>query len=181
MGKQSQAWKDAERAIAEQLGGKRVVRADWGVSDTDVKVEDFPQLKIDSKYRGAWAHTSYLKEVADKYAKEPGDIPVLVTKQKRQQGAVVCLSLEDFGVMLNTIRDLRRRAGIDTPAQVGDGADSPMISCLDTDTPAATAVQAIGLDGKGARIGAQRSLTTPGSNLLPFSGGFHDPGSEPNP
>ncbi len=98
-----------ERAIAEELGGKRVVRADFGVSDTDVRIEDFPQLKIDSKYRAAWAHNSYLEEVAEKYAKEPGSIPLLVTKQKRQRGAIVCMYLEDFATMLDAVRDLRGR------------------------------------------------------------------------
>ncbi len=120
----SNAWKSLERAIAEELGGKRVVRADFGVSDTDVRIEDFPQLKIDAKYRAAWSHTSYLKEVAKKYAKKPGDIPLLITKQKRQQGAIVCLSLEDFAGMLNRIRALEGRS----PVQITFDDESVEIS-----------------------------------------------------
>lgn len=181
MAKQSQAWKDLEREIAGELRGKRVLRgADFSQEGVDVEVPDFPGLRIDAKYRAAWSHATYLAEVRKKYVREPGQMALLVTKQKRQRGAIACMALEDFALLLDTIRELRQVAGIDTPAHLGDGAGSPMISCLDTDTPAATAVQAIGLDGKGASIGAQRSLPAHGSNLLPFSGGFCDPGSEPN-
>ena len=110
--KRSQSWKSLERGAAEALGGKRVVRADFGVSDTDVRIDDFPQLKIDAKYRAAWSHTSYLKEVAKKYAKKPGDIPLLITKQKRQHGAIVCLDLADFGRLLDRIRVLEGRMNV---------------------------------------------------------------------
>jgi hypothetical protein len=110
VGKQSQAWKDLEREVAEELNGERVLRgADFSKEGVDVEVKDFPGLRIDAKYRAAWSHTSYLKEVVDKYVKEPGDIALLVTKKKRQRGAIACLSLKDFGTILNSVRYQRAR------------------------------------------------------------------------
>lgn len=110
MPKISNSWKQLERTIAEKLKGKRVLRgADFSVGGVDVEVADFPGLKIDAKYRAAWAHSSYLKEVADKYVKEPGEMAVLITKQKRERGEIVCMYLDDFATMLDADRELRRQ------------------------------------------------------------------------
>lgn len=102
------AWKDLERLVAAELNGVRVMRgADFSKSDVDVKVADFESLRIDAKYRQRWAHHKFLDEVRTKYCSDTDDIPILITKAAKQRGAVVCLSLSDFGILLNVIRELR--------------------------------------------------------------------------
>jgi len=107
----SQAWKNLERLVAQVLKGERVCRgADFAKKEVDVKVHDFPNLQIDAKYRKQnWRHHAFLDEIRFKYCDDDVDIPVLVTKNHNQVGAVVSLSLHDFGVLLDTIRDLRKR------------------------------------------------------------------------
>ena len=101
------AWKDLERLVAKVLKGRRILRgSDFSAHDVDVIVDDFPMLRIDGKYRQRWGHHKFLVEVEKKYCK-PGDIPLLVTKHLKQRGAVVCLDLDAFGVILQTIRELR--------------------------------------------------------------------------
>lgn len=103
----SQSWKNLERDVAKALQGKRISRGDdFSRKDVDVEVEDFPTLKVDAKYRARWGHHKFLAEVVGKYCEE-GDIPVLVTKHHRQQGAVVAVTLEHFGLLLDVIRELR--------------------------------------------------------------------------
>ena len=104
--KRSQAWKSHEKAVAKGLGGRRISRADdWGRSDVDVVVADFPMFRIDGKYRQKFAHHTLLREVKKKYCKDPKSIPLLVTKQARERGAVVSMSLNDFGALLSMMRD----------------------------------------------------------------------------
>ena len=96
--KQSQAWKDLERATAKALGGCRILRGgDFSERAPDVAIPDHPHLRIDCKYRsGGFAHHSLLKECRDKYCKEAGDVAIIVTKGRSERGAVVSLSIEDF-------------------------------------------------------------------------------------
>lgn len=111
MTRQSQAWKAHERAIAAALGGRRISRGDdFSRVDVDVVVDDFPFLRIDGKYRQRHAHHQLLTEIRKKYC-EPGDMPVLVTKQAREHGAVVSVSLEDFGRLLDMARTAVLNAG----------------------------------------------------------------------
>lgn len=112
MGKrQSQAWKALEREAAEALGGKRVSRGDdFSRSDVDVVVPDFPLLRVDCKYRKAHAHHSLLDEVVEKYCPTDEQIPVLVTKHHRQQGANVTITLVFFASLLDNTRYARRVA-----------------------------------------------------------------------
>ena len=109
----SAAWKQLERDIAEALGGKRVLRgADFSQPGIDVEVADMPELKIDAKYRSSpWKHHGPLKECRAKYCATPADIAVVVTKTKREQGAVVSMSLADFATLVNAIRSLRQDLG----------------------------------------------------------------------
>jgi hypothetical protein len=108
MARQSQRWKNLERATAEALGGKRVVRgADFSVSDVDVKLDDLPWLKIDCKVRKSHSHHSLLEEVSRKYCKSPEDEPLLVTKHHNQSGAYVTMSLKLFGRMVEAYRKMR--------------------------------------------------------------------------
>jgi hypothetical protein len=102
------AWKALEKQVAKALKGIRVLRgADFSKTDVDVKVPDFPNLQIDAKYRTSWAHHSYLEEVRAKYCNDPVDMPILVTKTHGQRGAVVVMDLEHFGLLLESIRELR--------------------------------------------------------------------------
>jgi hypothetical protein len=104
------AWKMAEKLTAKELKGTRVLRgADFSKSDVDVIVDDFPSLRIDSKYRQKWAHHKFLTEIKDKYCKTQGDIPVLITKNPKMQGGVVSLFLHDLGILLDAIRELREK------------------------------------------------------------------------
>ena len=108
MAKQSNAWKNLERLVAKVLKGQRVLRgADFSKPDIDVLVPDFECLRVDAKYRQKWAHHRYLDDVWRKYCRHRGDMPVLVTKHPHQQGAVVVMDLEHFGVLLEVIRDMR--------------------------------------------------------------------------
>lgn len=109
--RQSQAWKNLERRVAEALGGKRIVRGNnFAVSDIDVKVPDFPHLAIDAKYRRAqpWKHHAFVEEIAKKYCGK-GELttPVLVTKSGGERGEYVTLRLQDYAALLNAIRGLR--------------------------------------------------------------------------
>ena len=104
--KQSDAWKTLERSAAKVLGGFRVTRgADFGISDVDVIVPDFPSLRVDCKRRKQpFAHHRLLSEVKQKYCFKSTDIPLLVTKNHNQRGAVVAIELNDFGRLLNLLR-----------------------------------------------------------------------------
>lgn len=109
MAKQSQAWKNLERQVAKELGGKRVLRgADFSVEDVDVKIDDFPHLKLDCKYRTRHAHHSLLAEIEEKYCEE-NEVPVLITKHHNQSGACVTVSLDFFKVLLEAARMLDRK------------------------------------------------------------------------
>lgn len=103
MSKRSQAWKALEREAALVLGGKRVVRGDWGESDVDVRTE-YPALKVDCKYRQSHSHHSLLKGIEKKYCKSIGDHPVLVTKHRGQVGCNVTVGSELFGILLDALR-----------------------------------------------------------------------------
>lgn len=101
------AWKKAEAKAAEKLKGRRVLRgANFAVSDVDVIVDDFPHLKIDSKYRTRHAHHSLMAEIVAKYCKHPEDIPVLVTKHHNQVGEYATVPLEFLGLLLDAVRTL---------------------------------------------------------------------------
>ena len=102
------AWKAHERDSAAALGGRRVSRADnWGRSDTDLKIKDFPHWQIDCKYRQSFLHHSLLDEIERKYCKEPGQVPVLITKQAHEQSGIVSLRRDDLGKLLNEVRAAR--------------------------------------------------------------------------
>jgi hypothetical protein len=110
--KRSGAWKNWERKVAEKLKGKRVLRGnDFSKKSVDVKIKDFPTLKLDCKFRQKWAHHKFLAEIIRKYCTKPGDIPVLLTKTPRQIGGIVCIPLDAFAVLLDSIRELRQERG----------------------------------------------------------------------
>lgn len=109
MAKQSQAWKDLERATAEALKGKRVMRgANFAESDVDVKVPDFPLLKVDCKYRKSHAFHALVEDIRTKYC-ESHDVtigtPVLVTRHRNGKNVYVTVDLEMFAKLLDLIRE----------------------------------------------------------------------------
>jgi len=107
MGKQSQAWKNHERKVAEELGGKRVLRgANFAQKDVDVKLSDFPYIKVDCKYRKRWAHNAYVSELVEKYCEKPEDVPVLVTKSHGQVGSFAIMPTFFLGILLQALRDV---------------------------------------------------------------------------
>ncbi len=112
MARQSQAWKNLERETAKALGGRRVLRGmDFSQSATDVIVDDFPQLKIDCKYKkNGFSHHSLLDEIEDKYCQDilgpHVPVAVLVTKSGREVGACVTMRLGEFVGLLQDIRNL---------------------------------------------------------------------------
>lgn len=106
--KRSQSWKALERAVAHALGGTRIVRAgDYSQSLPDVHVPDFPHFKVDSKYRSSpFKHHSELALIRKKYC-GASDIAILVTKNAREHGEVISMSLDDFARILAALRGAR--------------------------------------------------------------------------
>lgn len=98
-------WKELEKKTADALGGKRINRSqDYGVSDVDVVVPDFPGMRIDCKYRKRHAHHSLVEEIRDKYCTE-GQFPVLVTKHHSGRREYVTLDLVYFAALLKLAKD----------------------------------------------------------------------------
>lgn len=88
----SNAWKNAERAVAKKLGGTRVSRgANFSASLPDIQHEKF---SIEVKYRkilpALWRDG--LAQAAT-YSNKP---PLLVIKERHKHGALVVLKLDDF-------------------------------------------------------------------------------------
>lgn len=107
MARQSQAWKGLERLVAKVLGGRRISRGDnFAREDVDVVLEDLPELRIDCKYRTRHAHHTHLKEIIRKYASEPGQEPVLVTKHHNQPSGYVTIRLEFFSLLIDCLREV---------------------------------------------------------------------------
>ena len=82
---------------------------DFSKSDSDVRVPDFPFLRIDAKAYKKFAHHTLMREIVDKYCKRPGDIPVLVTKHERQVGMYVTVPLDFFAHLLEIAREEKAR------------------------------------------------------------------------
>jgi hypothetical protein len=96
----SKAWKLHEKRTAEVLGGKRVIRTNFGESKPDVQ---HPLLSVECKYRAKLSRflINGLKQ-AEKY--DPKKIPVLVVKEKGMRGAIAILRLEDFANLINEMK-----------------------------------------------------------------------------
>lgn len=98
-------WKQLERDTALILGGKRISRgADFGQTDVDVKIEDFPSFKIDTKRYKRLQTFSLFDTVKKKYCKNPQDEPVLVLRQSGKQYILAVIKLDLLGKILNIIR-----------------------------------------------------------------------------
>ena len=101
----SQAWKNVERRAAKILGGKRVSRgADFSISDTDVKIDGLPWLKIDAKRRKKHRHHAMYREAQAKYEKAPEDVTLLVTQEHGSPLKLAVVKVEFFRRLLDAFR-----------------------------------------------------------------------------
>jgi len=101
----SSQWKQLERDTAKVLKGKRVTRAyDFGTSDIDVDIPDFPSFKVDTKRRKKAQIFSLYKLIKKKYCKHPQDNPVLVIREHNSKFELAIIDLELLGKFLDFIR-----------------------------------------------------------------------------
>jgi hypothetical protein len=98
-------WKQLERDSAKVLGGIRVSRgANFGIDDVDVKIDDFPSFKVDSKRYKRFAVFSLYETVKKKYCKKPEDEPILILRQSGKHNVLAVINLDLLGKILNIIR-----------------------------------------------------------------------------
>ena len=98
-------WKELEKDTAKILGGERVSRVNYGKSDVDVKVADFPFFKIDTKrYKKFFVYSLY-ETVKKKYCKKPKDEAILIVRQSGKHNVLAVIDLNLLGKMLNIIRE----------------------------------------------------------------------------
>lgn len=65
----------------------------YGLSDTDVKIDGFPEIQIDCKTRVKSSHhTLFYDEVHDRYCKKPEDRAVMPSKTKGQRGCLITIT-----------------------------------------------------------------------------------------
>lgn len=92
----SNAWKNHERQVAKDFGGKRHLRgADFSEVAGDVDLPDDSPFQIECKYRAALPKiiTETLRQAR---GYKEGKIPLAILKEKGKSGYIVCLSGEDF-------------------------------------------------------------------------------------
>lgn len=91
--------------MAKKLQGKRVTRgADFSESDVDIKLPDFPSLKIDCKLRADFYHHALFKDIKEKYVKVDGDIPMMVTREGGKSLYLAVVDLDFFAKLLDCYR-----------------------------------------------------------------------------
>ena len=99
-------WKQLERDTASILKGERVSRgADFGKTDVDVKIPDFPSFKVDTKRYKRLQVFSLFDLVKKKYCKTPQDEPILVLRESNRKYVLAVINLDLLGKILNIIRD----------------------------------------------------------------------------
>ena len=104
----SQQWKAFERDVAAMLRGERVIRGDYGLSDFDVRIPDFPSFRTDAKRYKRHAHHTLLKKVKEKYCKvDPMSVPLLCTRENGSPFTVASMPLSALANLLDTIRECR--------------------------------------------------------------------------
>lgn len=99
-------WKELEKKTAIAMTGERINRAaDYGKSDYDVYVPDFPFLRVDAKYRSRHSHHSFMEEIREKYCND-GSFPVLVTKHHSGRREYVTVDLALWASILDFLRNM---------------------------------------------------------------------------
>jgi hypothetical protein len=105
MTKISSQWKVLERDTAKALKGRRISRGyDFGQTDIDVYIEDFPYFKVDSKRRKKSQVFTLFDEVKRKYCGSPKDEPILVIREWNRKYELAVIDLELLGRFLDFIR-----------------------------------------------------------------------------
>ena len=113
----SKAWKDHERAVARALGGSRHVRRHRGEPGPDVDLPEGSNLSIECKYRAGLPRLLVLGLAQAKANAREGQVPLLVVKQRRQNGAIACMALEDLPRLLSPpTKEFSDDALLDDPA-----------------------------------------------------------------
>ena len=108
----SKQWKALERDTAKVLKGKRVSRGyDFGISDIDVDIPDFPSFKVDTKRRKKAQVLSLYKLVKKKYCNKPTDDAVLVIREHNSKLKLAVIDLELLGKFLDYIRETGGQRG----------------------------------------------------------------------
>jgi len=98
-------WKNLERSTAAVLKGERVSRgADFGKTDVDVKIPDFPSFKIDTKRYKRLQTFSLFDLVKKKYCKNPKDKPILVLRQSGKKYVLAVIDLNLLSQLLDYVR-----------------------------------------------------------------------------
>lgn len=98
-------WKNLERSTAAILGGERVSRgADFGKTDVDVKISDFPSLKIDTKRYKRLQVFSLFDLVKKKYCKTLKDKPILVLRQSGKKYVLAVIDIKLLSQLLDYVR-----------------------------------------------------------------------------
>ena len=101
----TQTWKQTERDTAKVLGGMRVSRgSNFSVSDVDVKIDDFPSFKVDSKRYKRFAAFSLYEEVKRKYCPKATDEPILILRQAGKHTMLAVIDLKLLGKFMDYIR-----------------------------------------------------------------------------
>ena len=98
-------WKNLERDSAKALGGTRVSRgANFGAEEVDVKIDDFPSFKVDSKRHKRFAVFSLYKIVKEKYCKKSEDKPILILREAGKHNVLAVIDLNLLGRFIDYIR-----------------------------------------------------------------------------
>lgn len=100
-------WKSAEKAVAKLLQkynipAERISRSgNYSVSDFDVRINGYPEAKIDSKYSVKSFHTTTLLNIVrEKYCEFDRDIPMLFCKGYQERGFKVTADGDYFAMLL---------------------------------------------------------------------------------
>jgi len=101
----AKAWKALEYKTAELLGGKRVIRTSYGDKDTDVKIEDFPNFKLDCKRRKKLYVYSLWDKIKEKYCDSGNDEPVLILREHNRKDKLAVIDLKLLAKLLDFVRE----------------------------------------------------------------------------
>lgn len=105
-------WKEFERFVARELGGKRKIRGDYSESSPDIILsQKLSFLKIDCKKRASFMHHELLKEIKEKYCHKKSDIPILISKEKGGRDVLATLPFAFFKKIINNYKSSLKKGG----------------------------------------------------------------------
>ena len=104
--KRTSTWKQLERDSAKLMGGERVSRgANFGIKDVDVKIEDFPSFKVDTKRYKKFRVYSLYESVKKKYCKSTKDNAILILRQWNKRTKLAVIDLELLVKLMDFVRE----------------------------------------------------------------------------